>query len=49
MDGKTSVATYDVLCAKSIYTVKAPNVAHLSILTSVRYNKKETNLKKNHS
>ena len=28
-------------------TVKAPNIAHLSILTSVGYNKKETNLKKN--
>ena len=27
-------------------TVKAPNIAHLSILTSVGYNKKETNLKK---
>ena len=25
--------------------VKAPNIAHLSHLTSVRYNKKETNLK----
>ena len=30
-------------------TVKAPNVAHLSILTSFGYNKKETNVKKNHS
>ena len=28
-------------------TVKAPNIAHLSILTSVGYNKKETKLKKN--
>ena len=26
--------------------VKAPNIAHLSILTSAGYNKKETNLKK---
>ena len=28
------------------YTVKAPNIAHLSLLTSVGYNKKETKLKK---
>ena len=28
------------------YTVKAPNTAHLSNLTSVGYNKEETNLKK---
>ena len=28
------------------YTVKAPNIVHLSILTSVGYNKKEINLKK---
>ena len=27
-------------------TVKAPNIAHLSLLTSVGYNKKETKLKK---
>ena len=27
-------------------TVKAPNIAHFSILTSVGCNKKETNLKK---
>ena len=27
-------------------TVKAPNIGHLSILTSIGYNKKETNLKK---
>ena len=27
-------------------TVKAPKIEHLSILTSVGYNKKETNLKK---
>ena len=26
--------------------VKAPNIAHLSLLTSVGYNKKETKLKK---
>ena len=26
------------------FTVKVPNIAHLSILTSVGYNKKETNL-----
>ena len=26
-------------------TVNAPNIAHLSLLTSVGYNKKETNLK----
>ena len=26
--------------------VKAPNIAHLSLLTSIRYNKKETKLKK---
>ena len=26
--------------------VKAPNIAHLSLLTSVAYNKKETKLKK---
>ena len=30
-------------------TVKAPNILHLSILTSVGYNKKETNLKQFHS
>ena len=29
-----------------IYTVKAPNIGHLSLLTSIGYNKKETNLKK---
>ena len=28
-----------------MYTVKAPNIAHLSILTSVGYKKKEANLK----
>ena len=27
-------------------TVKAPNIAHLSLLTFVGYNKKETKLKK---
>ena len=27
-------------------TMKAPNIAHLSLLTSVRYNKKGTKLKK---
>ena len=27
-------------------TVEAPNIAHLSILTSIGYNKKETKLKK---
>ena len=27
-------------------TVKAPNIAHLSLLTSIGYNKKETKLKK---
>ena len=26
--------------------MKAPNIAHLSLLTSVEYNKKETKLKK---
>ena len=31
---------------ESTYTAKAPNIAHLSILTSAGYNKKETNLKK---
>ena len=30
----------------STVTVKAPYIAHLSLLTSVRYNKKETKLKK---
>ena len=30
----------------SLITVKAPNIAHLSLLTSVGYNKKETKLKK---
>ena len=29
-----------------IVTVKAPNIAHLSLLTSVGYNKKEIKLKK---
>ena len=29
-----------------IYTVKAPIIAHLSLLTSVGYNQKETKLKK---
>ena len=28
-----------------IYTVKAHNIAHLSLLTSVGYNREETNLK----
>ena len=28
-----------------VITVKAPNIAHLSLLTSITYNKKETNLK----
>ena len=28
------------------FTVKAPNIAHLSLLTSVVYNKKEIKLKK---
>ena len=27
------------------FTVKAPNTAHLSLLTSIGYNNKETNLK----
>ena len=27
-------------------TVKAPNIVHLSLLTSIGYNKKETKLKK---
>ena len=31
---------------ESTYTGKAPNIAHLSILTSAGYNRKETNLKK---
>ena len=29
-----------------VITVKAPNIAHLSLLTSVGYNKKETKMKK---
>ena len=28
------------------FTVKAPNIAHLSLLTSVGYNKNKTKLKK---
>ena len=31
---------------KETHTVKAPNIAHLSLLTSVGYNKKEIKLKK---
>ena len=34
------------LMLKIMLTVKAPNIAHLSLLTSVGYNKKETKLKK---
>ena len=30
----------------SVFTVKAPNIAHLRLLTSVGYNRKETKLKK---
>ena len=29
-----------------LYTVKAPNIAHLSLLTSIGYKEKETKLKK---
>ena len=32
--------------AQTSITVKAPNIAHLSLLTSVGYNKKETKLEK---
>ena len=34
------------MCLSDINMVKAPYFAHLRILTSVGYNKKETNLKK---
>ena len=33
-------------CKEQSHTVKAPNIAHISLLTSVEYNKKETKLKK---
>ena len=36
----------DILYNAVTSTVKAPNIAHLSLLTSVGYNKKETKLKK---
>ena len=38
-----------VQCGQTWYTVKDPNIAHLSLLTPVGYNKKETKLKKVHS
>ena len=40
------LSTRNICFAGKISTVKAPNIAHLSLLTSVGYNKKETKLKK---
>ena len=34
------------MIAITVSTVKAPNIAHLTLLTSFGYNKKETKLKK---
>ena len=51
-EGKKVLGPSMIICRRTVTmwalrptTVKAPNIAHLSLLASVRYNKKETNLK----
>ena len=41
-----NISTFQSINLVMTYTVKAPNIAHLSLLTSIVYNKKETKLNK---